>query len=704
MTAASLYGQDMSRWLMYALGAVVLVIGTLTVVFAARTPVQVSTESNASTAGVPTGFLDPSSVCAGSYDFLTQSTNGDVTGCFRIPNLHRSVLVVALQTFVDQGGVSHSSPTTVVSSVPSGRVSLSVSSAQVTPGEHVSVTGHYATAPPQPRTILANLCWGGCRTGLSESVQLHWVSSFEFRATLKVPDTAWLVSTGGSVSIHPLQSGTYEVGIQCLGEVSGCALGPADAKTQVQLRVTGTHRCANAQPCASLRLSSVAHAVGDEVRVTGWAPLQSIIAQPSGWDLSVAPAGRMRSWPSLTSTPGPKSGGYNVVLAPTLLHLTASPTWASLGRLRLLSSTWAGPSVSDAQPGTSRIGWCLATGLTITDGSSRYRVPTADVARALRGTVFRALTTSASMAQCAGVLLDPRRASSIFGEFEAAIGGSIPPVYMAGLYSTNGGTVWRTVPTPPGERIQDFAGFLAQGPRVEALFADDNSYSNRVAPSGTTHGLVPTEVTVDGGVTWTASTLGCPQSGPCVTVGPFQLGHCAMNPSPQSLLVGPAGATADAGVRWSYSSFVTTLNSCASPELVATSPHDLVLLDASSQYPLVRSTDSGAEWTNVSLPAFPVNYGLDSIPSSNSLVLGANGALLESVTTPSGIGQQLWRLDPGATSWCQVPGVFGSPAAYRSIGPLRSSGSALMWAQVNFPANVPETSSTHVAQLSALRC
>jgi hypothetical protein len=166
-----------------------------------------------------------------------------------------------------------------------------------------------------------------------------------------------------------------------------------------------------------------------------------------------------------------------------------------------------------------------------------------------------------------------------------------------------------------------------------------------------------------------------------MTFGPYYWGNCNMSQDTQTLLLGPVGETSASGVKWRDSTWVTTVNSCFSQQLVASTSRDLLLIDPSSQYPLLRSTNSGLTWTNWELPSIPAaNYGPDSVPITNSLVLAPDGSLFASITTPGGDRQDLYRLYPAATSWCQIPGVFGKTQP-DSIQSLRVDATDLLWSQ-----------------------
>jgi hypothetical protein len=241
---------------------------------------------------------------------------------------------------------------------------------------------------------------------------------------------------------------------------------------------------------------------------------------------------------------------------------------------------------------------------------------------------------------------------------------------------------------------------------VTALFANPDSYSGNGSPIGTNRDTVAAEVTRDGGKRWTSTTLGCPENGPCTTFGPYSWGNCNMSNQTQSLLVGPPGASATTNVRWTSSSWVTTVDSCYPQQLVVSSSREMFLLDPSSQYPLLQSNDSGNAWSYRTLPPIAEdNYGADSPSPTNSLVLAPDGSLFAVVTSPSGLSQSLYRLAPSASSWCEVPHVFGkSIAASGVIGPLRVNRTDLLWGQTP-DSNAGATAMTmHLEKFADLEC
>jgi hypothetical protein len=178
-----------------------------------------------------------------------------------------------------------------------------------------------------------------------------------------------------------------------------------------------------------------------------------------------------------------------------------------------------------------------------------------------------------------------------------------------------------------------------------------------------------------------------------------------MSGSYQSLLLGPTGTAAPTGILWTNSTWVTTVNSCSSQQLVATSNHDVLLLDPSSQYSLLRSTTSGRTWSNVTLPLVPnMNYAPDSAPQGNSFALAADGSLFAVMQVPATPREDLYRLYPSATSWCRVPGAIPALNSNTTISPLRVSGPNLLWSQVSFANNGTETASIHDVAIAKLLC
>lgn len=666
-----------------------------------------SSSSSSRSTPVATQDIPPSSVCGTNGDYVHQSLNGDFEDCLRVPALYSSTEVVSLQSYL-LGTRSSGPTTTFLPSGPEGPIVLSLGTNTTSPGREVTITGRFLADAPtaRQRQDNATVCWDGCQNGLQEQgVAIHWTSPTTFSTSLEVPETAWLTTRNGVVSVHPLRSGRYEVGVACLDAISGCALGPSQAETPIHLIAPKPSRCVTAKRCETMSLNPSTAQVGQEIVIKGWAPLEDIIGQPFGLSVSVTKGPGRQHYAPLSYSQNLKGGGFDVVLSPRVLHVAASATWASLGTVPYLSSTFAGASTIQPVSGSNVVASCLSTGLEITGGHTQMRIPTSTVASALRGTGLNLFSSPASNPTCSSVVLDSNDHDSIYAGFDTAQNDSAPPIYVAGLYTTDDGANWRTIPVPASMSLEDFAGFSIQGNRVDALYEHGSDYSSKDVPPGTDHGLVDVEVTANGGASWSTSTLGCPRSGPCTMLGPDQWGNCAMNGESQPVLTGPTGEHDVSGVRWSDTFWSSTVNSCFSQQLVATSAKDLLLVDPSSQYPLVRSNDSGQTWSYVALPKLKAaQYGPDSISMSNALLFAPNSYLYVVVTSPSGTKQALYALKPKAKEWCVIPHVFGSDVTSGTVGELRVDRSELLWMQTIYPTSGAASSRLHVVSLARLHC
>ena len=657
-------------------------------------------------AGCPTipGGYDMTS--SGTENSLTQSYDGEVSGCMRVPALGASTLVVALQTSVNRAVAVSTKPIGSVSkSTNDGDFQLSSSSRSVRPGAMITMTLHYPSAhpPSMPGESMPVLCWDGCQTGIQEQgTSLHRVSSSTFHISFRVPDDAWFEGTGaGEAYIHPLTSGDYSIGIECVTVSSGCATQPADAEVIVHLSAPSPTWCTIGTTCATLSLSSPTAQVGDVLRFHGRAPLEAIIGRPWGMNLMVSAATKHQKYPPTKFSTTPKGFLLNTVLAPQRLAIKPSATWADLGKLDTLSSTWSGVQGLQAQTGSSRVAWCQPSAIIVTGGSSSRRISTSGVAQVLRSAHLKPWGGGRSVSACSTVMLDPRRPSTIYAGFFVTPNGVAPPVQLAGVYTTDLGATWHMVPAPKGHTDSDFVGFRTDRQSVEGLFATSNTYGEVVTkPTSWSD-----EATTNGATSWSASTLACPRVGPCVTFGPYSWGNCAMNGSPQALLVGSPTFTTGASVRWKSTSWETSVNSCWSQQLVAVSSRGALLVDPSSQYPLIRTKDSGTTWTDVALPRID-GRSLGALGSSsfNSMVLAPDGSLFAAVVNQAGNTQQLYRLEPRATAWCLVPKVFATGASTSWAEALRVNSKSLLWLQFENQGTATSASTRHSVALSSLQC
>jgi hypothetical protein len=637
--------------------------------------------------------IDQSATMSGD---VTQSLDGSIVGCFRVPDDRQSTLHVAWQSYVAlltaPGSVTPTKVSATSSSAsPGGSFTLSIASHTVRPGERIEVSGHYVHGHRPANSGSVTICWNGCQSGLQElGVTLHWSSLTEFHVALVVPDAPWYVVYHGRPSVHPLASGTYAVGIECIASNHGCALGGADAQVHVHLVAPTATWCTAHVPCGSLRLSATSTTIGDVVEVRGRAPLVTLIGQPSGYWLDLSSS-------NLGSRPVAFTGiavtEDLATIAPRNLTVDPGQTWESLHLSPVTLSSWSSPSPVNPTPASPLVAWCEPGAVVVTGGAHPYRVPTTGAARLLASNHL-SLSGSAAVSPCVSATVEPGSPEHVFAVF-TALRNEIPRASLAGIYTSDGGVTWHLVPSPPGHAESDFGGFHVVGRHVEALFANRNGNAAYVART-----TVATEATSNGGVTWSASTLGCANNGPCTTFGPYVPDNCAMTSQPEAVLVGPARGP-PSGVSFSESRWVTEVDTCYSQQLTATATGLELLADPSSIYPLLASSDGGITWYNVRLP---VLTGLGAPGGSEeSLVLTTNDTLVASVET-SGVSPavRLFLLRPRASSWCRVRGI--PPASGNQlVTPLRTNGDGLLWGQ--YPVNKPNpVVARHFVAWSDLQC
>jgi hypothetical protein len=155
-----------------------------------------------------------------------------------------------------------------------------------------------------------NIDFGGVSAGLYISVNaVHWsrTQPGHFTTTFRVPQVPWLTLEGS----HPLSPGPYSVALTCVGNGAGrgCSRGPAEIQTNFTL--TGGSRD---QPShAFLHFSPTAARPGQRVRVTGWAPLTTIIGKPFGYQLLWRQDGHTDTFGSVSqASSGRLSGSFLV--------------------------------------------------------------------------------------------------------------------------------------------------------------------------------------------------------------------------------------------------------------------------------------------------------------------------------------------------------------------------------------------------------
>jgi hypothetical protein len=536
-----------------------------------------------------------------------------------------------------------------------------------------------------------------------------------------------------------------------------CDRQSAEATATFHLTGPGSPRC-QTMLCAQLTLSPDRGPPGTEIQVGGWAPLNLIIDDaPIGYNLVIETSGastnapaqlgyvqqdldgsihgtaRLPLWlgPADLLTPGKyvlaletlipaeangavptpsteitmlplgkeRAPNLRVVLAPTTFIVSAAPTWASLGSIRPIgiqpgvSSNAAAIAGDPAHP--RRLAYCASNGIPVSeDGGQRWStISTAGIALATGGSPYELISPASNAPGCSTLALDPAHSGSLYAtfilirtEFHSA-----PPTYAIGFFTDDAGKTWHLVPPPTGLDLSTFGGFQVTGRAVLALFAQP-------AQSPLPPPLV--EATSDGGRTWNSARLPCPATRPCVRWGAADLVVTGMGASLPQLIE----RSTDDGRTWTLPSWPSVVATrYGASQLVALGPTTIALVStglANPAYPFLLSTDSGATWQVLALPALPHT---DSAPLSfPGLIMLPNGDLLawENGAPVSSVHWDLVK--PGATAWCSVSGA-ALPGGVADSAPFQIIGDRLWWLE---SANLPGNNQLTIkgAAISALHC
>ena len=611
---------------------------------------------------------------------VAQSLDGAFSACLRVGNVPSGQYHVVVNAPITQEK-PHPAP-------HEPRIRLFVSPRSGRPGSRVTVSGvvstphKLTTAPPPNRTSTVTLCWGGCPGGLEDQVDtLRWSSPTTFRVSVRVPAAPW-IEAGRSRKPHVvrLASGTYRVGARCVGPFSyeGCGLGPAEASVRFRMVVTKhtyAARCPTPTSCALLSLGRRSARPAQTVEVRGVAPLVSMIGtRPNGAALEVlsGPA----SGPQIVFGRGPAprvSLNYHWVhMGDAALDVKPPPSFASLGHFSVLSETGAGLSPVSANPGTlARVAHCAPGAVVITTfrtgAVATTSIPTAGAISALAGSGYSpapTFTPTLESPSCAAVAL-PRAGPEVFVAFQVPIAPTASVDRDVGLETLDGGASWNALPVPAGATATGFGGFRYHGDVVEVLYSPANSDPTAVQPA-----LVEQFDPASG--TWATTPLGCPSSGPCVTLGTFSSSNCAGGIHAYQELL----RSTDGGASWSKPLWPTLVDPCADGEMAAISGSTELLVHGSMRVPylLLRSTDGGATWIDVGLPHDPLATATGDL--TGQLTLLSDGGLLAFVNGPSA----MWRiLSPGSKRWCTVRGVPGSTRSSAKSGSHFSVFDGQLW-------------------------
>lgn len=564
---------------------------------------------------------------------------------------------------------THASP----ASTSAPALTLHLSPASGPPGTYVTVSGTVpAGRRPEAAVTHATVCWASCRSGLGlkeEAVRVAWSASRPgaFALRMRVPETPWVMPGG----VRPITPGTYRIGVRCLVSQGACVQGPREGSASFRLTGPTSTACTRGQPCGHLMLSPNSGPPGTVVHLSGWAPLDTVIGKPFDFYLGLAQSGKSAQGLGIArvhqhfdgdlygsfvlppSVPGIgvlKAGTADVsafaffeppakvVVARAAFRVIAPVTWASLGRLQPALVQWAMPGKEAADPtDPERVARCQRGG-TIglsSDGAKTWvTVPTAGVAAALKGSPYSVTWGNSRKAPACATVLPAPGGRAIFAAFDGVEHGSPPPLYWLPFLTTDGGQTWRLLPAPAGYRPSAFSRFQLRGGAVQALFWGG---------PGTAKARLGLEQTTDGGRTWTAGSLACPPTGPCVIWGPGPAWTWPGVCNAQAVLW-----SADGGRAWSLPKWPTHVcyvgTGPVGPYELATLADGRVALLGGATYPLRLTADGGRTWSAVQVPRLP-HQGSAWYPPVR---------LLHDGTLAASWSDAWYVLRPAGMAWCRT--------------------------------------------------
>ncbi|HEY5428757.1 MAG TPA: hypothetical protein VIK04_06525, partial [Solirubrobacteraceae bacterium] len=171
------------------------------------------------------------------------------------------------------------------------------------------------------------------------------------------------------------------------------------------------------------------------------------------------------------------------------------------------------------------------------------------------------------------------------------------------------------------------------------------------------------EVVGTDGLTWRGGPLGCPDAGPCVTLGPYLPGNCAMNGTFQPVL-----RSSDGGRSWSPIGFPYEVQGCDEAGLAVTSSRSALLVDSTAQFPVLRTTDGGIAWHDVGLPPRPGHGEISVLP---------DGSLLSAAAPGDVAPWALLRRHP--RGWCRLRTPDRAQQGASLLTPVTVIGDQLWW-------------------------
>jgi hypothetical protein len=497
-----------------------------------------------------------------------------------------------------------------------------------------------------------------------------------------VPAAPWI--EGGPARVVSLVSGDYQVAIDCLRSARACP-SATEGVAMFHLHVTRpVPWCRTLATCGRLRVTPERALPGQVVRVTGFLPLASGNTPAAGSPYQTVVLRRVPGEREFRLT-GP---ARFATVGLGAVHVTAPRTYAGLGHIAPIAQLSNGiPQIAANPADPGEVAWCAGQSIAIEGPSGTTPISTASVNSTLRVMGFSLrYEPQPSCAAVAPLATSSGAPAGLAAAFYVTAKTGPPPSFLAALATHDNGQTWAPIPVPSTSTPYGLAGFRYAGSALDAMFALSIRKSAGLYPELDPVRIV-TETSSADGQSWREAPLGCPPAGPCVTFGLYQPGNCAMNGTTQALL-----RSSDGGRRWSALDFPYPVQACWRAQLIATSPRSELLVDSTSDYPVLRTTDAGTTWHDVAIPKAPVDGNITALPGGALLVTRTLG-----VTGP-------WRLlRHGATRWCTVK--MPSAAAQRrfQLAPPAAIAQTLWW--LTGPAANPDAApAINQLALSALSC
>jgi hypothetical protein len=632
---------------------------------------------------------------------ITQTPTGQVDGCLAVGSLRRGRYAVSLQDVVwpvtRPPGAASQRHVAAVHLTPSSGPAGTVVTLHVTLRRPMSARAR-RDVTRLGTDVLGMVDWDGPGGLMLDAAHFRWTSTRGFSAQVTVPRAPW-IEAGHNSQVLGLRSGSFPISVTCIGNAAGCAAVP-EGEAAFALRVSRPPGwCETASTCSALAVYPRRVPPGALVRVSGHLPLAEFDNGGNSFfgHAEITSGSSQASGLSLRQGMGQAPTEYTAV---TPLEVVAGRTLASLGTLRPRNVVASGQAEIASDPADPRIvAWCGKGVIDVSVHGRIEHVSTAPVAAVLRRLGGLAHDGYPMPPSCVDVM--PLGAGTVLAAFSGGLPrfhDQLPPIFFYALTTRNRGRSWTPLPVPRGSQPAFFGGFRHDGGDAVAVYA--RAVRSTTALAQATRPLA--ERTANGGASWSPTRLGCPGTGPCVTLGPFLPGNCAQGISTQFVL-----RSVDAGRDWRRSPILdANAFACGDVQLASGGNGRELLVNALSTYPLQLSSDGGVSWGDLSMPVparinTPPNDLNDFGPGGITLL--PDGALLLSGGGSYSGGWQLLR--PGARGWCEVAGRHGTWQFAPQASRLTVIGGELWWLTWG---NTPRRGATpvhvHRLRLSAVRC